>query len=407
MMMRSGSQAIPAIVLGSGRGALGVVRRLHEARIPLVCLGADRREERWSRWYRRYPEETPGRPLRDILADCPFDKAVLLPCSDATALEVSRLPVELRNRFPASVARTAVIERLADKAAFAQLLARLGVPHPLTLIPERPTDLDAIPEAVLHGAFLKPRNSSACMAVSGKKGFRVTSRREARETARRLADAGIGIVVQDYIPGPASMHYFLDGFRDAAGRTTGLFGRRRIRMHPPDFGSSCAMLSVDPAGLGQVASDLDRVLGDQNYRGPFNAEFKFDARDGKFKLIEINPRLWWFVEFAARCGVDTVAMAYADALRWPVPVASALALGVRMVDPTFDVFAAWREWKAGRLTLGEWAKFYLGAEQPLFNWSDPMPWVSEFVQYSVRGVRRTYRSLGRRPPAVSPAFRTK
>jgi len=46
----------------------------------------------------------------------------------------------------------------------------------------------------------------------------------------------------------------------------------------------------------------------------FSAEFKFDERDGLFKILEVNARPWWYVDFAARCGVDVCRMAYRDAL---------------------------------------------------------------------------------------------
>src|SRR5438128_885809 len=41
-------------------------------------------------------------------------------------------------------------------------------------------------------------------------------------------------------------------------------------------------------------------------------EFKRDARDGKFKLMEINPRLWQWHGLAAACGIDLPRIAYAD-----------------------------------------------------------------------------------------------
>jgi len=41
-------------------------------------------------------------------------------------------------------------------------------------------------------------------------------------------------------------------------------------------------------------------------------EFKRDPRDGKFKLMEINPRLWQWHGLAAACGIDLPRIAYAD-----------------------------------------------------------------------------------------------
>lgn len=50
----------------------------------------------------------------------------------------------------------------------------------------------------------------------------------------------------------------------------------------------------------------------------FAVEFKHDARDNQFKIIEINPRVWAYVSYATACGADVVEMAYHDTLDLPV-----------------------------------------------------------------------------------------
>ena len=43
---------------------------------------------------------------------------------------------------------------------------------------------------------------------------------------------------------------------------------------------------------GSEAHDsLCRLFEGLGYVGPFNAEFKYDARDGRFKILEVNARL--------------------------------------------------------------------------------------------------------------------
>ena len=41
-----------------------------------------------------------------------------------------------------------------------------------------------------------------------------------------------------------------------------------------------------------------------NYQGIAEVELKIDSRDGKAKLIEINPRVWRYIGFCIRCGVN-------------------------------------------------------------------------------------------------------
>src|SRR3970282_589369 len=101
-----------------------------------------------------------------------------------------------------------VLETLVDKRAFADLLGAAGLPHPLTVPVAQPGDLVRVPDDVIPRAFLKPHDSQRFFARFGVKAFRVASREDAKRRVEALSREGIGVVVQEYIPGPASEHYF-------------------------------------------------------------------------------------------------------------------------------------------------------------------------------------------------------
>ena len=61
--------------------------------------------------------------------------------------------------------------------------------------------------------------------VLGVKGVWVRSRDELLANWRRLHAGGFGLMAQEYVPGTAADHYFVDGFRDAHGRIAGLCAR--------------------------------------------------------------------------------------------------------------------------------------------------------------------------------------
>jgi predicted ATP-grasp superfamily ATP-dependent carboligase len=148
-------------------------------------------------------------------------------------------------------------------------------------------------------------------------------------------------------------------------------------MSPPDFGNSTLMTSVPVDETGNASATLKTLLADIGYRGIFSAEFKRDPRDGVFNLIEVNARPWWYVEFAARCGVNVCNLAIRDALGQPIETISEYAVGRRCAFPYYDWHAARAELSAGRLGLLGWARSWLGAYQPVFRWSDPLPAVGE------------------------------
>jgi len=148
------------------------------------------------------------------------------------------------------------------------------------------------------------------------------------------------------------------------------------------------MVSVSRSEAGQAVADLTRLLGAAGYRGIFSAEFKKDERDGAFKILEINVRPWWFVEFTANCGVNVVEMAYRDALGYPVDEVKEYRVGKRFIYPYFDVSACRRE-ASGRIRgLIRFLWSLPGADQPVFRWADPLPAVTETWRLSRNFVRR-------------------
>lgn len=380
----------PTIVLGSGMTTVGALRTLHRAGVPTYAYDRHPSLERHSRWYRPLPlrRAVDADDLGDVLGGAGISSAVLIPCSDTWAHRVASLRPDLRSRFRASIATPGTIAQLVDKARFAQLLRHLGVPHPVTRTLSGVAGLASIPDAALEGAFLKPLQSQPFFARFGVKAFRIASRAEAVARMQEVEAAGLEVMLQEYVPGAGSRHYYVEGLVDAKGTLHGPFARRRLRMHPPDFGNSSAMISVAAGEVAPAIASVRTLLGHLGYRGIFSAEFKRDPRDDRFQLIEVNARAWWYVEFAARCGIDVCTMAYRDALGLDVAAPTAYRVGARMVYPYYDLPAVRAARRAGDLTMLGWARSWIGAQQPLFNWSDPMPAVQELLGGAHRRIRR-------------------
>jgi predicted ATP-grasp superfamily ATP-dependent carboligase len=286
---------------------------------------------------------------------------------------VASLPAELNERYPSCLAPLPALDILMDKARFGETLARLELPHPLTRPVAKATDLDSVPDEVLEHSFLKPTDSQTFFARYRVKAFPLSGRAEAVHQLNTCVADGFGLVLQEYVPGPPTHHYFVDGFVDRGGTNRALFVRQRLRMFPLDFGNSTLMVSVPRADVGDAPDTLARLFEDIHYRGIFSAEFKRDAKDGRFKLLEINARPWWYVEFAARCGVRVCEMAVRDALGEPIETVDRYVVGRRCAYPYYDLAAVRAERAAGRLSLLNGIRSWIGAVQPVFRWSDPMP----------------------------------
>lgn len=368
----------PVIALGGGITLAGVLSVLHRAGVPAYAVCPQNDFVRRSRWYRpvalRHADPQPEQ-LESILETLALEEAVLLPCSDDWLRAVASLPARIAACFPSSTPGSHNVETMVDKWKFAQLLSSLRVPHPRTRILSSAAEFDEL--TGIEGAILKPISSVEFAARYGVKGYIAESGDQARSLLQRLE---FPILVQEFIPGPPDAGYFLDGFRDRKGEIKGLFARRRLRMFPPRLGNSTFVASVPLNELQSAVFSLEYLLEQIRYRGIFSAEFKLDPRDQTFKLIEVNARPWWYVEFAARCGVDVCSMAYRDALDLPVEAATSYETGRTCVFAPND-FRSQRD-AAPQARSSWWSvlRSWLRADGIPFHWNDPAPALSYLHQ---------------------------
>ena len=408
-------EPLPVIVLAGGVTALGVLRAFGRGGVPVFVHPGTRDPIRYSRWYRPLLKETDGgadeasagspslEVLVEVLARSGLRHGFLCACTDDWNRAVAHYAETAAPRFVSVVPAPRVLDRLQDKSGLATLLQELDVPMPKTRLVRDRRDLADLPQSSETFYFLKPTDSQRFLAHFGTKGIRVPTAAQARERLEEILGAGLSVVLQEYIPGPFTEHYFVDGYVDRGGRTKALFARRRLRIYPPDFGNSTAMVSVPLDDVSQAVDSVERVLHAVDYHGIFSAEFKRDARDARFKLLEINTRPWWFIDFMVRCGVDVCRMAYEDAQGLNVEPVMRYRIGATCIYPYYDFVAAQSLIQSGQLSRWRWIAELLPALQPVGCWDDPRPAMVGVGRVMSSAVRNRLRWLVK--PAASRSKR--
>ena len=143
------------------------------------------------------------------------------------------------------------------------------------------------------------------------------------ETQAELDDAlakteVFGPLVQELVPGGDDTLYTVGSYLDADGRALGVFCGRKLRQTPTGIGT-CRV--GEALWVPEVVDAALRLLRAFGYRGVSQVEFKRDPRDGRYKLMEINARLWQWHGLATACGVNLPLIAYRDLTGEPVPEA--------------------------------------------------------------------------------------
>jgi D-aspartate ligase len=192
--------------------------------------------------------------------------------------------------------------------------------HQLARAPELgvpvPRSSDAPTDDLGYPVLVKPSDPVGFRRRFSRQSFRCETRAEldvAFERAR-LHDP----IVQELIPGGDDELYTLGSHLSRDGEALGLFCGRKLRQTPPGVGTCRVGEAVWVDDVVEQGLALLRGLG---FHGLSQVEFKRDPRDGAFKLMEVNPRLWQWHSLAAACGVDLPRIAYWDLLGARLPAA--------------------------------------------------------------------------------------
>lgn len=307
----------PAVVLAMTATGLAAARSLNRRGVAVYGVDAKRWEiGHYSAEVRRPPfaYEPAGAALAESLCSWAGQQSappVLIPADDPYSEFLSEFHEPLRKAclLPEGY-RPEVAGGLVDKRLFYRRCLELGVDLPRTLFPEQLADLEAASKELLYPVILKPAHGHLWRKqFHGKKVLEVGSREELLRAFGELGDLQTGMTVQEVIPGREREIFVCAAYFGRDGAPRALLTARKTRQYPPDFGSGSLMWTEWQPEIADLSSRLVQALG---YRGICGTEYKPDPRDGKWKLIEVNPRptLWFALCRAAGC--DVVYHAYRD-----------------------------------------------------------------------------------------------
>ena len=132
-------------------------------------------------------------------------------------------------------------------------------------------------------------------------------------------------IVQEYIP-PGGAALGVAVLMNFAAKPKASFAYRRVREYPITGGPSAVRESIWHPDLQQCAERLLAALG---WVGVAMVEFKEHPRDGRPKLLEVNPRFWGSLHHAIVCGVDFPFLLYSLAMEGDVARVHGYRVGVQ------------------------------------------------------------------------------
>jgi D-aspartate ligase len=361
----------PVVVVGGVLTALGVVRSLASAGIP-VYLACDTRfcPAGLSRQCTllRVPD-LEGQGLVDGLLSVAGrigEKAVLILSSDVQVLAVSRARAALEAHYFLALPTETMVDVLMDKAKFQAYAEEIGLRVPRAVVLEEGHDEHAL-DVLSMPVVVKPADHELAPA---ERTTRADTLAETRAVARRMRRAASSVVVQEWIDGDDDDIYFTLFVCDGQARIVALFTGRKMICDPPLVGSTALCVAAATEQHQTLAAQTQAFVTDSHYHGIGGLEFKRHRRTGQFVVVEPTVgRADWQEEIATLCGMNIPAIAYRTALGEPVE-------SVGAIDPTVAWRASLRHRpRAGALPPG--TRFVDG----YFRRADPLPGVYSLYSY--------------------------
>jgi D-aspartate ligase len=375
----STERAPAALILGGSHGSLAVARSLGRRGIDVALL-TDHHLAGFSRFARRkFLWDGPGHDgaLARLVALAGHEGlagAVLFAGGDAEARLIAQNRERLATLFRLTTPAWNVVHTLADKRLVYAHAAALGIAAPLGYAPRDRRALEDMP--CRFPLVLKPRERGVENAFTLAKAWRADDRatllaRYDEATALVGADA---IVLQELIPGGGETQFSWAAVCDR-GRPLAELTARRRRQYPVEFGYTSTF--VETINCPEVADAGRRLLASLDYTGIAEVEFKYDHRDGCYKLLDVNARIWSWAALGAAAGVDFPYVLWRLALGETVEPVRPRRHAAWM-HGSRDLIAAGHALLTGRLALSSWGR---GLRQPLvfaaFAADDPLPGLME------------------------------
>jgi D-aspartate ligase len=208
-----------------------------------------------------------------------------------------------------------------------------------------------------------------------------------QEVDRETTYGPLNFVLQEYIPGDATSVWMCNAYVGHEPCRTVIFTGKKLRQVSSTGIASLAICLPNET----VELQTRKFMHGLGYRGCVGIGYRYDSRDGLYKLLDVNARVSGVFRLFSGCNdMDVVRVCYLDLTDQPFPATSLNPGRKWMLED--DLFAALAAVRDGGLTLTQWLESIRGVrESHWFAADDPMP----ILAWLWNGIQR--RALARLP----------
>lgn len=402
-MANDGSPHLPVLILKTGyyalhHGGLGIIRSLGTLGVPVSTVIEDHFAPAAASKYLKgtFVWDTSNLSRSQMLAGLQRIgrqlnlPTVLIPTDDAGAILIAEEAANLRQWFLFPTLRSDIPRNLADKSSLHALCKQLQVPSPQAISPSTISEVYEFIETAAFPVVVKP---SRPWLRSKTKTSLVRSPQALLDVYRQSEGEMSKLLIQEYIRDGED--WFFNGYSDANSQCLAGFTGRKLRSFPPQLGAATLSRSVTNPVLLRQAEALVKAIP---YAGAMDIDYRFDKRDGQYKLLDFNPRIGaQFRLFEDRERIDVARALYRDLTGQSIRRSPQIDGRVFVAEP-HDCLTSIHHLLRRELSIKDWWRSFEGAREfAWFRWHDPAPFIMIWIRLAVASAAKALRVLHLHP----------
>lgn len=222
-----------------------------------------------------------------------YKNIILISCSDGYTELILKHKKKLSDMFILPYINLTLKEKLENKEEFYEMCEKYELDYPQTLVINN-KNYKTTKIKFKYPIIIKASNSISYYETSfegKKKAYKIESEEEAKDVLNKIYNSSYQdkIIIQEYIPSDDTSMHVLNSYSNKDGKVKMMtLGNVIMEDHAPSFiGNFNAIKTVYNK---DVYDKIKTFLEEINYVGYSNFDMKYDYRDNKYKLLEINIR---------------------------------------------------------------------------------------------------------------------
>ncbi|MCD8410902.1 hypothetical protein [Tenacibaculum finnmarkense] len=238
------------------------------------------------------------------------DYIVIFPTDDLQLENLHKIFNEIKDKCFVPFNYNNIISSL-DKDIQYKFCEEFKIPYPKSIVIEKNGDLIKV-EKMMFPVLIKPNKRKDATTEVFRSLFlnNVTDFENNKEKLLFFLSEGIVFLVSEFIPGDDTHIYSYVGYRNKDGKILNEWIGKKLNQYPDKFGVFSSGSNQAPKIIQEQGAKL---LNSMNLMGICQPEFKYDNRDGKYKLMEINLRSMMWNRVGNLLGVNIQYTQFLDA----------------------------------------------------------------------------------------------